>query len=115
MRVQRLLRGASLRSAAERKPPRHAWSEQATPPGAVYGNGLVAPRLGSVLDALARRTAGRQLRLAVLAWYGVGRFFLEPLRERPDIVFGQVRINQVVAALLALGAGCALIMRGWAA
>jgi prolipoprotein diacylglyceryltransferase len=52
--------------------------------------------------------------LAVLAWYGVGRFFLEPLRERPDIVFGQVRINQVVAALLALGAGCALIMRGWA-
>jgi phosphatidylglycerol:prolipoprotein diacylglycerol transferase len=53
--------------------------------------------------------------LLVLAWYGVGRFFLEPLRERPDIVFGQVRINQVVAALLALGAGCALIMRGWAA
>jgi phosphatidylglycerol:prolipoprotein diacylglycerol transferase len=52
--------------------------------------------------------------LAVLAWYGVGRFFLEPLRERPDIVFGQIRINQVVAALLALGAGCALIMRGWA-
>jgi phosphatidylglycerol---prolipoprotein diacylglyceryl transferase len=49
--------------------------------------------------------------LAVLAWYGVGRFFLEPLRERPAIVFGQVRINQVVAALLALAAGCALIMR----
>src|SRR5262249_25032685 len=52
--------------------------------------------------------------LAVLAWYGVGRFFLEPLRERPDIVFGRVRINQVVAALLALAAGCALIMRSWA-
>lgn len=52
--------------------------------------------------------------LAVLAWYGSGRFFLEPLRERPDIVFGRVRINQVVAALLALAAGCALIMRGWA-
>jgi phosphatidylglycerol:prolipoprotein diacylglycerol transferase len=50
--------------------------------------------------------------LAVLAWYGVGRFFLEPLREQPDIVFGRVRINQVVAALLALGAGCALILRG---
>jgi len=49
--------------------------------------------------------------LAVLAWYGLGRFFLEPLRERPAIVFGQVRINQVVAALLALAAGCALIMR----
>jgi phosphatidylglycerol:prolipoprotein diacylglycerol transferase len=52
--------------------------------------------------------------LAVLAWYGVGRFFLEPLRERPDIVFGQVRINQVVAALLALAAGGALMIRGWA-
>jgi phosphatidylglycerol:prolipoprotein diacylglycerol transferase len=52
--------------------------------------------------------------LAVLAWYGVGRFFLEPLRERPDIMFGQVRINQVVAALLALAAGGALLIRGWA-
>jgi phosphatidylglycerol---prolipoprotein diacylglyceryl transferase len=51
--------------------------------------------------------------LAVLAWYGVGRFFLEPLRESPDIVFGKVRINQVVAALLAVGAGCALISRSW--
>jgi prolipoprotein diacylglyceryltransferase len=50
--------------------------------------------------------------LAVLAWYGVGRFLLEPLREHPEIVFGQLRINQVVAALLALAAGGALIMRG---
>ena len=52
--------------------------------------------------------------LAVIAWYGIGRFFLEPLRERPDIVFGRVRIDQVVAALLAIAAGCALIIRGWA-
>jgi prolipoprotein diacylglyceryltransferase len=52
--------------------------------------------------------------LAVLIWYGVGRFFLEPLRECPDIVFGKVRINQVVAGLLAIGAGCALILRSWA-
>jgi phosphatidylglycerol:prolipoprotein diacylglycerol transferase len=44
----------------------------------------------------------------------VGRFFLEPLRERPAIVFGRVRINQVVAALLALAAGGALMIRGWA-
>jgi phosphatidylglycerol:prolipoprotein diacylglycerol transferase len=51
--------------------------------------------------------------LAVLTWYGVGRFFLEPLRECPDIVFGKVRINQVVAGLLAVGAGCALISRSW--
>jgi phosphatidylglycerol---prolipoprotein diacylglyceryl transferase len=52
--------------------------------------------------------------LAVTSWYGVGRFFLEPLRERPDIVFGRVRIDQVVAALLAIAAGGTLIIRGWA-
>jgi len=52
--------------------------------------------------------------LAVLAWYGVGRFFLEPLRERPDIVLGRVRINQVAAALLAIAAGGGLMIRGWA-
>jgi phosphatidylglycerol---prolipoprotein diacylglyceryl transferase len=53
--------------------------------------------------------------LAVAAWYGVGRFFLEPLREWQDVVFGRVRIDQIVAALLAIAAGGALIARGWAA
>jgi phosphatidylglycerol:prolipoprotein diacylglycerol transferase len=53
--------------------------------------------------------------LGVVACYGVGRFFLEPLREQPDVVFGQLRIDQIVAALLALTAGGALILRGWAA
>ncbi len=48
--------------------------------------------------------------LAVLGWYGVGRFFLEPLRERSDVVFGRVRVNQLVAALLALGAGGTLLI-----
>ena len=52
--------------------------------------------------------------LAVLAWYGVARFFLEPLREHSDVVFGRVPIDQLVAALLALGAGGVLIFRGWA-
>ncbi len=47
--------------------------------------------------------------LGVLGWYGVGRFFLEPLREQPDVVFGAVRIDQVVAGLLALGAAAALL------
>jgi prolipoprotein diacylglyceryltransferase len=47
--------------------------------------------------------------LGLLSWYGVGRFWLEPLREQPDLVAGRVRINQVVAALLALGAGGALL------
>jgi phosphatidylglycerol---prolipoprotein diacylglyceryl transferase len=53
--------------------------------------------------------------LAVAAWYGIGRFFLEPLREWQDVVFGRVRIDQIVAALLAIAAGSALIARGWAA
>lgn len=52
--------------------------------------------------------------LAVVAWYGAGRFFLEPLREESDVVFGRVRIDQAVAALLAIAAGGALIIRGWA-
>jgi len=49
--------------------------------------------------------------LGVLGWYGFGRFWLEPLRESPDLVFGRIRINQVVAALLAIGTGIALIVR----
>jgi prolipoprotein diacylglyceryltransferase len=48
--------------------------------------------------------------LAVLSWYGLGRLWLEPLREQPDLVAGRVRINQVVAALLALVAGGALLV-----
>src|SRR5262249_35788662 len=45
----------------------------------------------------------------VLCWYGLGRVWLEPLREHPDVVAGRVRINQVVAALLALVAGGTLL------
>jgi prolipoprotein diacylglyceryltransferase len=48
--------------------------------------------------------------LGVLAWYGLGRFWLEPLRERPDLVFGRVRVDQVVAALLTLVAGGQLLL-----
>ena len=56
--------------------------------------------------ALARGSYG----LAVLAWYGTGRLFLEPLHGEPSIVFGRVRIDRVVAALLALCAGGALAL-----
>jgi prolipoprotein diacylglyceryltransferase len=52
--------------------------------------------------------------LGVLAWYGLGRFFLEPLREAPDLVAGRVRINQCAAAALVLGAGGALLARAFA-
>ena len=53
--------------------------------------------------------------LGVLGWYGLGRFFLEPLRERPDTVFGRVRINQVVAGVLAIAAAGTLLIRLWRA
>jgi prolipoprotein diacylglyceryltransferase len=50
--------------------------------------------------------------LAVLAWYGVGRFWLEALRESPDRVLGRLRVNQVVAGGLAIGAGIGLLLIG---
>lgn len=50
------------------------------------------------------------LALAVLGWYGAGRFWLETLRDAPDRVFDRLRINRIVAALLALGAGTALFI-----
>jgi prolipoprotein diacylglyceryltransferase len=51
--------------------------------------------------------------LGVLAWYGAGRFWLEPLRESPDLLWGRLRINQVVAGVLAIAAGCGVIIRLW--
>ena len=51
--------------------------------------------------------------LGVLCWYGVGRFWLEPLRESPDLISGGIRINQLVAGLLATIAGAAVILRLW--
>jgi len=42
--------------------------------------------------------------LGGLASYDLGRFWLEPLREAPDLVFGRVRINEVIAACLTLAA-----------
>jgi prolipoprotein diacylglyceryltransferase len=50
--------------------------------------------------------------LGVLAWYGVGRFWLETLRESPDRVLGGLRVNQVVAAALAIVAGGAMLLLG---
>ena len=52
--------------------------------------------------------------LGVLAWYGLGRVWLDPLREAPDLVAGHVRIKQVVAAALALVAGGAILVRALA-
>jgi prolipoprotein diacylglyceryltransferase len=47
--------------------------------------------------------------LGVLAWYGFGRFWLDPLREGRDLVSSRVRVDRVVAATLAIGAGAVLI------
>jgi phosphatidylglycerol---prolipoprotein diacylglyceryl transferase len=52
--------------------------------------------------------------LGVLSWYGVGRFWLEPLRESPDVISGGIRVNQLVAGLLATIAGIMLVVRVWA-
>lgn len=46
--------------------------------------------------------------LAVLGWYGLGRAWLESLREPGDLLLGRIPTNQVVGALVALGAAAAL-------
>jgi len=56
-----------------------------------------------------RPHAAGALALGVIAWYGLGRFLLEPLRAEPDLVFGSLRVNRVIAAALALGASAWLM------
>jgi len=58
-----------------------------------------------------RSPAPGTLALAVLGWYGFGRFWLEPLRARPDRALGDIRIDRLVAGLIASGAGGFLILR----
>lgn len=48
--------------------------------------------------------------LGVVAWYGAGRAVLEPMREHSEAV-GGVRVNQLVAVVLAVAAGSALFLR----
>jgi prolipoprotein diacylglyceryltransferase len=66
--------------------------------------------IASYLSVWPRPLAPGSYALAVLCWYGIGRFWLEPLRESCDMLFGRLRINQVVAALLAAGSGSALAL-----
>jgi phosphatidylglycerol:prolipoprotein diacylglycerol transferase len=47
---------------------------------------------------------------AVLGWYGLGRLWLEPLREHSHVLYG-MRVNQVVAALVAVGGGVGFLWR----
>jgi prolipoprotein diacylglyceryltransferase len=48
---------------------------------------------------------------AVLGWYGVGRAWLETIRRQEGSTVRGVRVNQVVAALMALVAGAGLLWR----
>jgi phosphatidylglycerol:prolipoprotein diacylglycerol transferase len=56
-----------------------------------------------------RRRFDGQLSLVYLAWYGVGRFFIESLRT-DSLLMGNVRISQIVALLCVLAAGIALVV-----
>ena len=111
LRVQRLLRGTGKPRPFQCQAARHLRRDEAARASTVSRDDVVAflglaPFVWLWSVALARGSYG----LAVLAWYGTGRLFLEPLHEEPSIVFGRVRIDRVVAALLALCAGGALAL-----
>ena len=53
--------------------------------------------------AVVERLVAGSYAPGVLARYGAGRAWLEPLREDVERVFGRVPINQAIAALLAVG------------
>lgn len=65
--------------------------------------------LGGLVYFFPRPHPEGAVALGVLAWYGAGRFILEPWREEPDII-GSVRINQVIAGAIALGAGSLFLL-----
>jgi prolipoprotein diacylglyceryl transferase len=67
---------------------------------------------GVVLYASARwwrRLPGGALLCLYLALYSAGRFFVEGLRIDPAHEIGPLRLNQVVAAVVFLGAGAAFV------
>src|SRR5262249_21868593 len=68
----------------------------------------IAAALGRVVLRRFHLPTGSQA-LAVVAWYGVGRFWLEPLRETPNLVGDRIRVDRVVAAVMAIGATAALL------
>lgn len=62
------------------------------------------------LSIWPRPFAGGSYLLGVLCWYGAGRFWLESLRDSPDLIFGRIRINQIVALIVAVMSGATLIV-----
>jgi prolipoprotein diacylglyceryltransferase len=57
-----------------------------------------------------RRLPGGALLCLYLALYSAGRFFVEGLRIDPAHEIGPLRLNQVVAAVVFLGAGTAFVV-----
>jgi len=71
--------------------------------------GWIALAGGALIYLFDKPHPAGALALGALAWYGVGRFLLEPLREEPDIAFS-ARVNQVIAAIVSLIAGFWLLI-----
>ncbi len=71
--------------------------------------GWIALACGALIYLFDKPHPAGALALGVLAWYGAGRFLLEPLREEPDIAFS-ARVNQVIAAIVSLIAGFWLLI-----
>jgi phosphatidylglycerol---prolipoprotein diacylglyceryl transferase len=63
---------------------------------------------GAVIYFFDRPRSAGAIALGVFAWYGLGRVILESLREEPDIAFS-IRINQLIAAIIGIGAGFLLL------
>ncbi len=67
--------------------------------------------IGVVAWSLSRPHRAGSLALGAMAWYGLGRFLLEPFREAPDLIRGKLRINQLIAAVLTITATALLLRR----
>jgi prolipoprotein diacylglyceryltransferase len=71
--------------------------------------GWIALAGGMLIYLFNKPHAAGALALGSLAWYGAGRFFLERLREEPDIAFS-IRVNQLIAVIVSLIAGFWLLL-----
>jgi prolipoprotein diacylglyceryltransferase len=82
---------------------------ETTNPGATFELGWLILAAGGLICYFPHPHPAGAAALGVLAWYGLGRFILEPLRAEPDTV-SHVRINQVVAGVLVICAAFLLLL-----
>ncbi|MGC2627525.1 MAG: prolipoprotein diacylglyceryl transferase family protein [Candidatus Udaeobacter sp.] len=71
--------------------------------------GWIALAGGMLIYLFDKPHAAGALALGGFAWYGAGRFFLEPLREEPDIAFS-IRVNRLIAVIVSLIAASWLLI-----